>query len=1377
MNDSELRERVADEAKNAFETSKDTLYPMPTDAYAATLFDLLKHKVGDRDLDAVGPQILSAFSAYFAKHELGNLLSNVEAFSKFLLRFIAPNEFERRTATAEDEKLAFTSALKGLRLLSNKTNLNSAPESLFDSPRFADHIVRTFQARNRLAHGAPELSERQKAQIFESVCVLLLFAVAEHYDAIRGSLLVARSKEYLRTLECEFGNWQKNFVQCGLHLEDKYNKNEASVRLHDRLAGDSYRAAVENPKQIADVLKAYSRLLLVGPPGAGKSTTLQFLAGTMAQSALREPSKTARIPVYVQLNQCSPENGRTVRVIVNEITSWKVPTEDVFKEAFLLLDGLNELAAHGRARVVEEVSALLHAYPQLPIIITSRSSEYRDVLALPCFQLQPLDDHKIKELLAKQEDEVQVESLIKALQRHSKLWNWARTPLHLKMFAESADDFGSELPESLGELMQKFTRNLMRREHRQGQQTIETTKETLLAALAFEGMKEGQRSFSKNEAIRILKEARDKVGATRVDVPAFLDEVRDNDLLANAMAEEVTFRHELYQEYFAALEVKNREEIEPMLPETLQADPRWERVLILFSSLAADRVRFFSNISGVNPRLTSRALESRLVNEPEVTELVQRTARSQSSPENLLLLAELGDTKGFGSAVIAVPEYTDSYLEVFVEIFNRAERQKSRNEWEEKTEPEWHRLATVMVEALIQSKAADTLTKLAASVWDEGKHLTLVSRCYEGAIDLGDSVAASQFGAHLVSGTNIDADIPRGIALISGAAEAGYPPAMVDLSDLKFGGIHCSKNHPEAEQWLRRAAELGDGPAMRALGERLLDGDELPKNSAEGKDWLVRAAASGNPSAMRTYASRLLEGDGVTKNVIEGERWLRRAVAAGDKFAKWDLGYRLLDGDGFIKDEAEGISILSECSFRGGIPSIQFAWLGVFDNVPIAKDVKVGPRWLIKAADAGLPRAMCILGNRYRTGKGVPRDYKKGAYWLGKAAEAEDPVAMGDYGRMLLDGDHVAKNPKEGERFLRKAAQQQEMAYSMFDIADLAERLITGRTLPQNIDEGVDWLCKALEIGVFPGPEPPLSPPGSTVMNWITALFVGDKLPHRPDIAERVLRKTAQRGWSWPMRELGYRLSRGDGVAPDPEEGAKWLLKAAETADPLSMYLYGRLRLEGDLISKDVQQGALWLERSAKKEFPEAMRELGNLLIEGTGFASNLATGIRWLRDAANKGYAPAKFDLGRRIYFGAAMTKDEGQGLALVKEAAEEGDLDAKAFVAMVTLERDDLNVIDLKTAVRWLSESANDGHAIAALSLATRLFEGERLPADPIKAERWLRKLANKGNAVAMTVLAFRLFDGDGVVQNPEEAEEWMRRAAAAGDEDAKKFLRENF
>ena len=45
----------------------------------------------------------------------------------------------------------------------------------------------------------------------------------------------------------------------------------------------------------------------------------------------------------------------------------------------------------------------------------------------------------------------------------------------------------------------------------------------------------------------------------------------------------------------------------------------------------------------------------------------------------------------------------------------------------------------------------------------------------------------------------------------------------------------------------------------------------------------------------------------------------------------------------------------------------------------------------------------------------------------------------------------------------------------------------------------------------------------------------------RADLAERLLRKAANGGWAWPMRELGFRLSKGSDLERNPAEGADWL--------------------------------------------------------------------------------------------------------------------------------------------------------------------------------------------------------------------------------------------
>ncbi|MBA2435844.1 MAG: SEL1-like repeat protein [Chthoniobacterales bacterium] len=923
-------------------------------------------------------------------------------------------------------------------------------------------------------------------------------------------------------------------------------------------------------------------------------------------------------------------------------------------------------------------------------------------------------------------------ALVGSLRAYAKLWEWAHNPLHLKMLTELANPTG-KLPSTEGQLVQLFVRRLFRREKIQRQQTNDIAKERLLAALAFETRSEGQTSFTVNEALRILRSSRDKIGSL-VDLTVFINEVVDNHILVRSPDDAVSFSHELYQDYFAGVEIKEREEVEPMFIETLQADLRWEESLILYSGLSGNRANFFSRISSVNPRLARRALGSAVANDPEVQEVVRQSATGESSPEHLLILAEFGDVNAVGEAIGLLRTYDERYIELFIEILSRAGRPKPLNEWEQTEQVDWYSIASVTIEALIQNQAGAALGQVASRLWPKARDIQLARRCFEAAIDLGDLKAVAEYGAHLISGTKIDADVSRGVALISSAAEAGFPPAMIDLSDLKFGGLHSPQNVREGEDWLRRAAELGNAVAMRALGQRLLEGDGVQKDSAEGHEWLAKAAAIGHLPAMRDYGVRLLEGEGVRKDQQAGERWLRQAAANGDEFAKWELGYRLLDGGGVRQDTEEGIRILTECSSKGGPLNLQFAWLGAFDNYPEFKNRKVGPRWLMKAANAGLRKAMCILGERYYGGDGIPRDYKKAAFWLKRAAEAGDASAMNSYATMLLDGDHEAAYPEEGEYWLRKAAQQE----FKWAIPDLAERLITGNGLRQNFDEGADWLCKSLEIPVFQGPaETFFLPPGSTIMNWIRALFVGDDLPKRPDLAERLLRKAAQGGWSWPMMELGDRLIRGDGIARDRDEGVEWLLKAAATGDALSMYRYGCLRLESDLIPGDTEEGTLWLERSAQKGFPEAMTELGSRLIYGVGMNPNPTLGLKWLREAVAKDHPRAIGELGRCIFFGNGTPKDEEQGLLLAIKASEAGDLVAKTFAALVVLEREDFTITSREDAMRWLREAAEGGDAKAALNLGFRLLLGNGLPENPEEALAWIRRAAEAGDEVAQRLL----------------------------------------
>ena len=560
MTEEDLQKRLADEARAAFQSSTDPRYAVSVENCAATLFEVLHHRIGDSDLDAVGPQIISALDAYFAQGELGNLLSYAEAFSKFVLHLADPERLNILSARVDEhgkpKKLTFAPVLKALHLDYKNKNLDpDCPEHFQHMPRFAEHVARTIWARNKFAHVAPELSGRQKAQIFESVCVFLVFSIAEHFARIRASLLVAQNQRYLRNLEREFSHLEREYIPCLITAESKAPATNENPDIPDS------RISRDPPSSnIAELVEHIQRLLLVGEPGAGKTTALQYIAAFHARQALTAPADTASLPFYVRLTRYAPGQGRTLASIISETLS---PTT-IFSSALLLLDGLNELSTQLRGQLVEELASLARAHPALRFVLASRSSEESDSLNLPAFRLQPMTDEQVTDAIRKYDLDVDQSAALQAsLRGHPKLWKWACNPLHLKMLVNLQVKSATNLPQNEGQLLQSFTRQLFGRERNQRTQTDDIAKERLLAGLAFETRSEGQTSFDLDEALRILVSVKAEIGSS-VDVPAFINEVIDNHILLRSRDDELRFSHELYHDYFAAREIKQREQTEPM---------------------------------------------------------------------------------------------------------------------------------------------------------------------------------------------------------------------------------------------------------------------------------------------------------------------------------------------------------------------------------------------------------------------------------------------------------------------------------------------------------------------------------------------------------------------------------------------------------------------------------------------------------------------------------------------------------------------------------------------------------------------------------------------------------------------------------------------
>ena len=88
-----------------------------------------------------------------------------------------------------------------------------------------------------------------------------------------------------------------------------------------------------------------------------------------------------------------------------------------------------------------------------------------------------------------------------------------------------------------------------------------------------------------------------------------------------------------------------------------------------------------------------------------------------------------------------------------------------------------------------------------------------------------------------------------------------------------------------------------------------------------------------------------------------------------------------------------------------------------------------------------------------------------------------------------------------------------------------------------------------------------------------------------------------------------------------------------------------------------------------------------------------------------------------------------------------------------------------DYKTALKWLTEGAKQGHAKAQVGLGLMYASGRRVPQDYKEAVKWYTKAAEQGNADAQNSLGFMYANGQGVPQDYKEAVKWYTKAAEQG------------
>jgi len=186
---------------------------------------------------------------------------------------------------------------------------------------------------------------------------------------------------------------------------------------------------------IDKLIKNYHKLILIGEPGCGKTTTLRYLSSVFADRMLNKKYGPFLIPIYFELRFL--EKDRLVDSIVKKIQSTALnATQEIIKDHLkegkflILLDGLTELLNYEER--VEDIQSFINTFCRNKFVISSRLLPSIDIDAL-IVNILLLNDKQIRELITMFAKKYRVEF---PLMKDIELFDFIRNPLTIKYAAE-----------------------------------------------------------------------------------------------------------------------------------------------------------------------------------------------------------------------------------------------------------------------------------------------------------------------------------------------------------------------------------------------------------------------------------------------------------------------------------------------------------------------------------------------------------------------------------------------------------------------------------------------------------------------------------------------------------------------------------------------------------------------------------------------------------------------------------------------------------------------------------------------------------------------------------------------------------------------------
>jgi predicted NACHT family NTPase len=354
-----------------------------------------------------------------------------------------------------------------------------------------------------------------------------------------------------------------------------------------------------------EAVERHDKLMILGKPGAGKTTFLKWLALQCNGGKFNQN----RVPLFVTLKEFAETEGQPdlLSFIAKQLTEFGIENGLVVGERILqagrsivLLDGLDEVKAEDHDRVLNNIRQTAEKFDASQFVITCRIAAKEYIFEqFTEVEVADFDDEQIADFARKwfqSKDPIKAEEFPKELKANPGLQELATNPLLLTLLCLVFGEGGrfpanrAELyKEGLDILLKKWDakRNIKREEVYK--QLLLQRKEDLLSQVAYNAFERSDYFFKQGfveeqirDYIQNLPNANNDPETLQLDSEAVLNSIAaQHGLLVERARGIYSFSHLTFQEYFTARWFKEKADGDFSALISHVTDPQWREVFLL----------------------------------------------------------------------------------------------------------------------------------------------------------------------------------------------------------------------------------------------------------------------------------------------------------------------------------------------------------------------------------------------------------------------------------------------------------------------------------------------------------------------------------------------------------------------------------------------------------------------------------------------------------------------------------------------------------------------------------------------------------------------------------------------------------------------------